>query len=40
LHRPSGAIIWARQKLIVASGDSTTLTPPASAIWHSPARKL
>ena len=40
LQRPSGAIMCARDRMIVVSGERITFTPPARAIRHSPLRRL
>ena len=40
LQRPSGAIIRERDSATVVSGEQITLTPPASAMRHSPAQRL
>ena len=40
LQRPSGASTPALVKAMECAGERTTLTPPASASWHSPARRL
>src|SRR5262249_48732151 len=40
LHRPSGDSAWVRVVLSIVWGDSTRLTPPASARSLSPGRGL
>ncbi len=40
LQRPSPAIIWYLESVIESSGVRIRLTPPASAMRHSPLRRL